>query len=78
MTDRILSDFGWTVLDQLAKGPVWDGDLVCKSGRDELVRQGLARRERKDAQGLMINELTPRGLEIAAQLSGDFSTGERQ
>lgn len=33
-----LSHFGWAVLDQLKQqGRVWDGDLVCKSGRDEIV-----------------------------------------
>lgn len=64
-----MSHFGWIVLGQLAKGSVWDGDLVCKSGRDELVKHGLAQRKRQDAQGLMVNELTPAGLQIAASLS---------
>jgi hypothetical protein len=63
-----MTHFAWAVLGQLARGSVWDGDLVCKSGRDELVRLGLARRERKDSQGLMINELTQPGMEIAAHL----------
>lgn len=64
-----MSHFGWIVLGQLAQGAVWDGALVCKSGRDELVKHGLAQRARQDAQGLMINELTPAGLKIAASLS---------
>lgn len=68
MKDR-LTHFGWVVLGQLARGPVWDGDLVCKSGRDELREAGLAQRIRKDRRGLMINELTPEGHALAAQLA---------
>jgi hypothetical protein len=30
------------VLRQLAKGPVWDGNLCSKSGRSELCRRGWA------------------------------------
>lgn len=33
------------VLRQLASGPKWDGELVSKSGRDELLDQGFAFRE---------------------------------
>lgn len=29
-------------LQQLVNGPVRDGDVICKSNRDELVRLGLA------------------------------------
>lgn len=63
-----LSNFAWAVLGQLAHGGVWDGDLVCKSGRDELVKLGLAQRKRRDKRGLAINELTAAGARIAAHL----------
>ena len=29
-------------LEQLVNGPVWDGDVICKSHRDELFDLGLA------------------------------------
>lgn len=67
-----ISNFAWDVLAQLARGPVWDGDLICKRGRAELIGAGLARRERKDDRGLMINELTPAGLALAARLDGEY------
>ena len=53
------------VLKQLAVKSVWDGDLVSKEGRTELVRLGLAKRDRRDTQGLAINELTERGEYVA-------------
>ena len=71
-----LSHFAWAVLGQLRAGSVWDGDLICKSGRDELIARGLAQRKRKNEQGLMINELTEAGLSLAAQLVD--GTGTRQ
>lgn len=38
-----LSGCAQEVLFQLVKnGPVWDGDLIAKSGRDELLDNGLA------------------------------------
>jgi hypothetical protein len=38
-----LSGSAVDVLGQLfVAGPVWDGNLISKSGRDELVRVGLA------------------------------------
>lgn len=64
-----MSHFAWAVLGQLSAGACWDGDLVCKSGRDELVKLGLAQRVRKDRQGLMINELSGQGMMLAARLS---------
>lgn len=63
-----LSHFGLAALSQLAQGPVWDGALVSKSGRTELVKAGLARRDRTDKRGLSINELTPAGLALAARI----------
>ncbi len=45
MTDATprLSD---AALHQLYEcGPTWDGDLVCKSGRDELVKSGIVGRK---------------------------------
>lgn len=53
------------VLKQLALKPVWDGDLVSKEGRTELIRLGLAKRDRRDERGLAINELTERGEYVA-------------
>ena len=67
-----LSNNAWDVLAQLAKGGVWDGDLIDKAGRSELVRAGLAKRDRRDSRGLIVNELTPAGLRLAAQLQGDY------
>lgn len=64
-----MSHFAWAVLGQLARGPCWDGDIISKRGRTELVQFGLAQRQRKDDRGLMINELTPQGLQLAAKLS---------
>lgn len=29
-------------LEQLVKGPVWDGNVICKSHREELFELGLA------------------------------------
>lgn len=63
--EGLLSNSAWAVLGQLARGNVWDGALISKSGRTELIQKGYARRERKDAQGLMINELTAAGRDIA-------------
>lgn len=68
MTDRLLdtiSNSAWAVLGQLAQGPVWDGDLVSKEGRTELVQKGYAKRDRMDKRGLAINELTAAGNELA-------------
>lgn len=62
-----LSNYGWAVLAQLCCGSVWDGDLVSKSGRNELISRGLATRHRKDRRGLSINELTSDGLKLAAR-----------
>lgn len=47
-------------------GPVWDGNLVAKSGRNELVEKGYAFR------GNGWQALTPSGLELAvfADVSG--------
>lgn len=61
-----LSQSAIAVLKQLAIKPVWDGDIVSKEGRDELVRIGLAKRDRRDDQGLAINELTERGENVAS------------
>ncbi len=63
--EGLLSGSAWSVLGQLARGGVWDGGLICKSGRTELVQKGYAQRVRQDDQGLMINELTAAGRSIA-------------
>lgn len=60
----------WAVLKQLKQGGVWDGDLIDKAGRTELIGKGLARRDRKFADGpyagCQINELTSDGAKLAA------------
>jgi hypothetical protein len=58
----------WAVLAQLACSPVWDGDLVSKEGRTELIRLGLAQRIRRDECGFAINELTEEGKCLALNL----------
>lgn len=60
----------WAVLKQLKRGPVFDGDLICKEGRTILIKKGLAKRERKFEDGphagCMMNELTEDGCKLAA------------
>lgn len=61
-----LSDCGWVALDQMRRqGVVYDGHLVTKMGRTELVKLGLAARR----EGF--NRLTHRGLHIAIRMSLD-------
>lgn len=67
----MLSHVAWVALGQLAKespygGGWYDGDLVTKSGRDELVRAGLAERVRGYGTDLMVNRLTDQGALLAA------------
>lgn len=41
-----MSDQAWVALAQLKRQePVWDGDLVSKRGRTELIEMGFAHRE---------------------------------
>lgn len=75
-SDRGLTHFGWVALGQLAKpspygGGWYDGDLVTKTGRDELVRARLAERVKGYGIQLMLNRLTPEGAAVAAQLSSE-------
>lgn len=66
----MMSNSAWAVLKQLKRGGVWDGDLIDKSGRTELLNKGLARRDRKFSDGpyagCQINELTDDGCKLAA------------
>lgn len=66
----MMSYGAWSVLKQLKGGGVWDGDVIDKAGRNELVMRGLARRDRKFENGpyagCQINELTDDGLALAA------------
>ena len=66
----MMSNGAWAVLKQLKRGGVWDGDVVDKSGRSELIAKGLARRDRKfddgPYAGCQINELTDDGCKLAA------------
>lgn len=59
----VLSHVAWLVLDQLRGGRVWDGDIICKSGRDELIKSGLASRSEGG-----VTSLTWRGREIAISM----------
>lgn len=65
----MMSNGAWAVLKQLKQGGVWDGDVIDKAGRTELINKGLARRDRKfDAgpyAGCQINELTEDGAKLA-------------
>ena len=69
----MLSHDAVAVIQQLKRGDCWDGDLVSKSGRDYLVKKGIAQRCRKYGdgpyKGCMINELTPDGLKLAAVMA---------
>lgn len=66
----MMSNGAWAVLKQLKRGGVWDGDLIDKAGRTELMNKGLVRRDRKFADGpyagCQINELTDDGCKLAA------------
>jgi hypothetical protein len=57
-------------IQQLKQGPVWDGDLISKPARNQLVKLGIAQRcrmfEDGPHKGLPMNELTPDGLKLAA------------
>lgn len=45
LTVKVLSSIAIGTLDQLfTNGPTWDGNILSKSGRDELVNTGLAKR----------------------------------
>ena len=65
----MMSNEAWAVLKQLKQGGVWDGDLIDKAGRPELINKGLARRDRKfddgPYAGCQINELTEDGAKLA-------------
>jgi len=66
----MMSNGAWAVLKQLKRGGVWDGDLIDKAGRTELMKKGLVRRDRQFADGpyagCQINELTDDGCKLAA------------
>lgn len=66
----MMSFDAWAVLKQLKRnGATFDGDLVSKSGRTELMDKGLARRDRKFEDGpyagCQKNELTDDGVKLA-------------
>lgn len=61
-----MTHFALAALSQLKRqAEVFDGDLVSKTGRDELLAAGLARRDRRFTSGpylgCQINELTETG-----------------
>lgn len=65
----MMSSNAWAVLKQLKQRGVWDGDLISKAGRDELVKRGLACRDKKFVSGphagCQINALTDTGVKLA-------------
>jgi hypothetical protein len=61
-TANALSSTAVEMLGQLyVSGPTWDGNVVSKNGRGELVRAGLAWHEHGYAS------LTPEGVRTAAE-----------
>lgn len=76
MTSQIpfkpLTRFALEVINQLWKsGPVWDGYLVSKTGRDELVDVGLCDR----CEGF--NFLTKDGVRVMAAIPKNVSEKSR-
>jgi hypothetical protein len=74
MTKPSLTPSAWAVLDQLARGPVEDGDLISKEGRTVLIRNGLARRVCNKGTRLASNQLTAHGKDLAARLAPSSRT----
>lgn len=71
-TIRVLSSAAVDVLEQLfINGPCWDGNLVSKSGRSELVEVGLA--FRRDGW----QSLTQEGLRLAISADVKARTNQR-
>jgi hypothetical protein len=70
----ILSHAAVAEIENLKTGPKFDGDLVSKQGRNELVQHGIAQRVRKfeggPYDGCMMNELTPDGVKLATAMHG--------
>jgi hypothetical protein len=66
----MLSQCDVDAIQQLKQGPVWDGALISKPARTQLVKLGIAQRcrlfEDGPYKGLPMNELTPDGLKLAA------------
>ena len=67
-----LSVIAWSVLRQLKGRPTWDGDLISKAGRTELVSRGLA--ERGTLRGCSgMNWLTEAGIALSVRAAaGDW------
>ena len=62
MTPEGLSSYAVDVLGQLfAFGPTWDGYILSKMGRNELIELGLAFHENAFAS------LTPEGVRVASE-----------
>lgn len=66
MTKPTLTPSAWAVLDQLARGPVEDVDLVSKDGRTILVSLGYVRRVLNKGTRFASNQLTRDGQKLAA------------
>lgn len=64
-----MTHFAVAVLEQLRFTNIWDGDLVSKTGRTELIKLGLATR---NCQGM--NALTREGQQLSYALAGGNET----
>lgn len=68
-----ISSIAQAVLLQLKRGPVWDGDVLSKVGRGELIKAGLATRENKfdggPYAGCQKTELTTAGMALASRMN---------
>lgn len=64
-----MSNLAWDTLLQIAICPRHDEELISKTGRTELMKLGLAKRERRCPEcRLSLNELTSSGLMLAVHL----------
>jgi hypothetical protein len=71
-----LSNFAWSVLNQLKQRPTWDGDLISKPGRTELMSKGLSKRGTyRGCDGM--NWLTDEGVELAVRMAGADWDGDQ-
>jgi len=59
-----------TLIGLVRNGPVWDGDLPCKTGRDTLIRLGLAAKAVKEGkQGYQV--ATYKGWDVCKHWDGN-------
>lgn len=56
----------------LRDGPVWDGDLISKQARDELIGAGLMTRVVMKGAAQGYQGCTPRGIEVFTEQLGGY------